>query len=98
MDTSERRLKALWCSKNTSVIKVLLFASLRERCGLAALDIPAKDAETRVADIWTAVQTHCNTDLSQSHVLVAVNRVYANMDAPVADGDEVAFFPPVTGG
>jgi molybdopterin synthase sulfur carrier subunit len=31
-------------------------------------------------------------------MLVAVNMEYADMQAPVRDGDEVAFFPPVTGG
>ena len=31
-------------------------------------------------------------------VRVAVNRVYANLKTPIADGDEIAFFPPVTGG
>ena len=31
-------------------------------------------------------------------VRVAVNRVYGDLATPVADGDEIAFFPPVTGG
>lgn len=80
------------------MIKIRLFASLRENLGLSELELPASDAHTCVADVWAAVQAHCNASLNQSHVLAAVNMTYANMDALVQDGDEIAFFPPVTGG
>ncbi|MGB2440456.1 MAG: MoaD/ThiS family protein [Candidatus Puniceispirillaceae bacterium] len=31
-------------------------------------------------------------------VRVAINRKFANLESPITDGDEIAFFPPVTGG
>jgi molybdopterin synthase sulfur carrier subunit len=48
-----------------------------------------------VREVWDLA-----TDQAQvpTHLLAAVNLEYADFDAPVADGDEVAFFPPVTGG
>ena len=46
-------------------------------------------------DVWmTCVDTMAIPD----NVLVAINQEYADFDATVNDGDEVAFFPPVTGG
>jgi len=73
-------------------ITVRLFASLRERIGFdeTRLDqIPAT-----VAEAWQQV-----TDIKRpSNTLAAVNHEYVDLDHPLADGDEVAFFPPVTGG
>lgn len=48
-----------------------------------------------VADVWKAVYE--GRPLPEN-VLCAVNMEYAQADTPVRDGDEVAFFPPVTGG
>ena len=48
-----------------------------------------------VADVWN--QLSGETTLP-GNVLMAVNLDYVKPDAPVRDGDEVAFFPPVTGG
>jgi molybdopterin synthase sulfur carrier subunit len=50
---------------------------------------------TTVQDVWAKVAI--DTDLP-SNLLVAVNLEYADMNHRVNDGDEVAFFPPVTGG
>ena len=74
-------------------ITVRFFASLRERVGVTRTEIQA-DSVNDVRDVWTAV---CDQALNEE-VLVAINRNYANLDQTVADGDEVAFFPPVTGG
>ncbi|MDZ7748124.1 MAG: MoaD/ThiS family protein [Halofilum sp. (in: g-proteobacteria)] len=48
-----------------------------------------------MADVWTAVS---GEESLPRHVLAAVNLDYAQGETPVSDGDEVAFFPPVTGG
>jgi molybdopterin synthase sulfur carrier subunit len=75
-------------------VHVRFFASLREAIGRdgLALDLPAT---ARVADVWTAAtgQTAMPTG-----VLCAINHDYAAPTATVQPGDEVAFFPPVTGG
>jgi molybdopterin synthase sulfur carrier subunit len=48
-----------------------------------------------VADIWKTVN---EGQPLPDKIMCAVNLDYANADTPVKDGDEVAFFPPVTGG
>ena len=74
-------------------INVRFFASLRERIGSATLGIDAQGIAT-ARDVWISVSGQ-NAD---EEMLVAINKEYATLDRIVADGDEVAFFPPVTGG
>ncbi|GIS91383.1 MAG: molybdopterin synthase sulfur carrier subunit [Pseudomonadota bacterium] len=74
-------------------INVRFFASLRERLGLERTEIQP-DGISDVRSVWQAV-----SDLPlDEELLVAVNRNYASLEQAVEDGDEVAFFPPVTGG
>jgi len=75
-------------------IRVKLFASLRERVGFTDKEVVLEQGQT-VADVWSAVAPDGNIP---DDVLMAVNMHYVKSDAPVSDGDEVAFFPPVTGG
>ncbi len=72
-------------------VTVRLFAGLRERAGRARLDL---DDVARVADIWPAL------DLGDEPpgLLYAVNREYVERGHELADGDEVALIPPVSGG
>ena len=74
-------------------IQVRFFASLRECVGHTRLSIESTDIAT-VRDVWHAVSA---APLDEE-MLVAINKAYANLDKAVSDGDEVAFFPPVTGG
>ena len=74
-------------------INVRFFASLRERIGVSRTEIQA-DSVNDVRDVWLAV----SQQPLDEEMLVAVNRNYASLDQAVVDGDEVAFFPPVTGG
>jgi molybdopterin synthase sulfur carrier subunit len=74
-------------------ISVKYFASLREKLGRGE-DHLAADGIATARDVWnrgTGVEPPPKT-------LVAINLEYAKWDSPVRDGDEVAFFPPVTGG
>ncbi len=72
------------------MVRVRLFAGLRERAGWSEREI---DAAT-VADVWGAL------DLGDEPggLLYAVNKTYAERDRALADGDEVALIPPVSGG
>ena len=75
-------------------ITVKFFASLRETIGKPDASLNTNNIST-AADVWQAA-----TD-NHEHIpnmLVAINMEYANLDETVKDGDEVAFFPPVTGG
>lgn len=77
----------------TSQITVRYFASIREQLGRREDRLEAAGIVC-VADIWrqvAAVPLPANT-------LIAVNQEYARPDTSVRPGDEVAFFPPVTGG
>jgi molybdopterin synthase catalytic subunit/molybdopterin converting factor small subunit len=71
-------------------VKVRLFAGLRERAGWSQREIEAGT----VGDVWAAL------DLGDepAGLLYAVNRSYADRDTQLADGDEVALIPPVSGG
>lgn len=75
-------------------IRVVYFASLRETMGRTEENLVAEGIRT-VADVWRAVDQ--NRPMP-SHLLCAVNQDYAKPETPVRDGDEIAFFPPVTGG
>jgi molybdopterin synthase sulfur carrier subunit len=75
-------------------IKVRYFASLKESLGRSEDQLAATDVQS-VRDVWQTANP--DRDLP-TRILAAVNHEYAELDTPVNDGDEVAFFPPVTGG
>lgn len=74
-------------------ITVRYFASLREALGKGEESMPIA-ADTTVADVWAAA----GGARSVPKVLAAINHEYADFAQRVREGDEVAFFPPVTGG
>jgi molybdopterin synthase sulfur carrier subunit len=74
-------------------ITVRYFASLKESLGRSE-DHLARRNGLSVNDVWLQFN---NSSLADN-VLVAVNMDYVERDYIVQDGDEVAFFPPVTGG
>ncbi len=74
-------------------IRIRCFASLREQLGVDTREIESTGVNT-VGDVWSQL-----TDQPLgANVLIAVNQEYSEAGQPVRDGDEVAFFPPVTGG
>lgn len=79
------------------MIEVKFFASIREQLGCAQLCLPLPQGGC-VADVLRAVEAQTGVPLAGQHLLAAVNMAHVAMTAPVSDGDEVAFFPPVTGG
>lgn len=75
-------------------IKVRYFASLKEAVGRAEENLAFVNIAS-VADVWV----QANGDKARpANILAAVNMEYVDFSSPVTDGDEVAFFPPVTGG
>ena len=75
-------------------IRIRYFASLRESMGRTTEDINPEGIST-VADLWRVLDEGRPLP---DRVLCAVNQEHATPTTPVLDGDEVAFFPPVTGG
>jgi molybdopterin synthase catalytic subunit/molybdopterin converting factor small subunit len=74
-------------------VAVRLFAGLRERAGSGERELELDDG-ARAGDIWNALGLGEEPD----GLLYAVNRQYAARDHRLADGDEVAVIPPVSGG
>jgi molybdopterin converting factor subunit 1 len=79
-------------------ITIRLFARLRDLAGTGELvrDVPAP---ATVQTVWRSLVSEMPALGEYERVMsVAVNADYARMAAPVGDGDEVAFLPPVSGG
>ena len=74
-------------------ITVRYFASLRERLGRTEEVLDLEGIRT-LADVWA----RATGEPPPANILAAVNLEYADFSRPVQDGDELAFFPPVTGG
>jgi molybdopterin synthase catalytic subunit len=72
-------------------VTVKLFAGLRERAGWSEREL---DGVERVADVWPAL----DLGAEPAGLLYAVNMEYAERERELADGDEVALIPPVSGG
>ena len=72
-------------------VRVRLFAGLRERAGWSERDV---DGVTHVEDVWPSL----GLGAEPAGLLYAVNKEYATRDRELANGDEVALIPPVSGG
>ena len=86
----------------STTLHLLYFAWLRERVGLGQEDVAVPPGVATVADLvaWLrgrgpGYEAAFGTT---APVRCAVNQEFAGQDAAVSAGDEVAFFPPVTGG
>jgi len=75
-------------------IKVKFFGSVRETLNLDNLQIDAQGINL-VEDVWNAAT---GNEPAHEQIFCSVNLEHRAMNYPVSDGDEVAFFPPVTGG
>jgi molybdopterin synthase sulfur carrier subunit len=84
------------------MLKLVYFASLRERLGLESENIELPDTVDNVASLVAHLVAERGEEwqkvLQDSQVLAAVNQEMCDFDQVVTSGDEVAFFPPVTGG
>lgn len=83
------------------MIRVRYFAAIREAVGLDGEEIPSEGIAT-VADLLAHLRSlddrRATALAPERRVLMAVNQEHAGPERAIDDGDEVAFFPPVTGG
>jgi molybdopterin converting factor subunit 1 len=81
---------------------ILYFAWVREKIGTGAerMELPAgvSTIAALVEHLAARSPGHAAAFANRASIRAAVNQDFATLDTPVSDGDEVAFFPPVTGG
>ena len=83
------------------MIKILYFASLREKLGTSGESIELPAGVNDVGGVLATLAARGGEWASLASVKnlkSAVNQDMARHESPVKDGDEIAFFPPVTGG
>lgn len=84
------------------MIRLLYFASLREQLGIDREQIDLPPDVQQVADLVAHLRARGGAWeqvlADAEHVLVAINQEMARAEDPIADGDEIGLFPPVTGG
>ena len=86
----------------TAVVKIMYFARLREVLGKAEEQLAIPDGVSTVGELAAYLRTRGDDWAAElgvgKAVRVAVDLDMADVDTPVSGGQEVAFFPPVTGG
>lgn len=81
------------------MIKVLFFAQTRELVGVDGLEVEASYHTAEELREWLAEKgDKWQLALESGKLLVAINQTISPITSSIKDGDEVAFFPPVTGG
>ena len=81
------------------MINVLFFAQVRELVGIDSLALaPEFSTVEAVRQHLAAQEGRWSLALEEGKLLAAVNQTLSPFDHPLVAGDEVAFFPPVTGG
>lgn len=82
------------------MIKVVFFAQLKEILGVSSVNCDIQNMGT-VDDVFSLLSEQLDNwqgNIEKSQCLCAVNHTLVDFEHPVKSGDEVAFFPPVTGG
>lgn len=83
-------------------MKILYFAWMRQRVGASTenIDLPADVTTVDALIDWlvTRGENYGEAFVKREVIRAAVNQEYVRFDHPVKDSDEIAFFPPVTGG
>ncbi|MCB4823783.1 molybdopterin converting factor subunit 1 [Roseicella aerolata] len=83
-------------------MRVLYFAWVRQRVGVAEEEVSPPPEVRDLAGLvaWLSARSpgHAAAFAQARQIRAAVNQEFAGPEAPVRAGDEIAFFPPVTGG
>jgi molybdopterin converting factor subunit 1 len=79
-------------------VTVSLFATLRQIAGWKERQVTVSEGTTLGDLMQMLTEQHPELKLTERTLYAAVNQEYAQKDTPLTDGDEVAIFPPVSGG
>ena len=82
--------------------RLLYFAWVKEKTGIASEDVELPESAGTVADVIAWLKTRGpefeNAFEQEESIRAAVDQTHARADASIAGAKEIAFFPPVTGG
>ena len=77
---------------------MLFFASLKDLVGESEIEVDLQE-KTSVRHVFQELQIqHPELKKYETVLLIAVNQEYSSLDTSISPGDEIAFFPPVSGG
>ena len=83
-------------------MRVLYFAWVKEKAGIAAEDIDPPKSVTTIAELidWLKARgpEFANAFARSEVIRAAIDRIHVRQDAKIIGAREIAFFPPVTGG
>lgn len=82
------------------MLKILFFGALGDKAGSESksLELASGNTPEALRETLARDNPELGWALAEPQVMVAVNQALADWQTPLADGDEVAFLPPVTGG
>ncbi len=81
------------------MVKIILFASLRDLVGRSEVELELTDEGTTVREVFNRLEVQFpELKRYEPILLIAVNQEYTGWEQSVTAGDEIAFFPPVSGG
>lgn len=78
-------------------VPVLLFARYREMAGAASIEVEIAAGAT-IQDVWERVRARVPALRDEARPLFSCDRVYARPDRALTGNEEIAVFPPVSGG
>ena len=83
-------------------MKILYFAWVRQKIGKSEETLPLPGRVSTLGELALHLRTlgpgYADAFANLARLRAAANQMHAGFDAQIADGDEIAFFPPVTGG
>jgi molybdopterin synthase sulfur carrier subunit len=82
------------------MIRIVFLAQLREQLGCAGIEVQAAEAKSidELKKYLCEINPHWKQFIESKKILIALNHEYVRSNLSLKAGDEVAFFPPVTGG
>ena len=83
-------------------MKILYFSWIREKVGVSSQEITIDENISDINDLILFLKNlstkHHNAFSDQNSIRVAINKNFSSFDTKIKNEDEIAFFPPVTGG